>query len=868
MYNKIEGDVRKSLLIFCVLCFLNLDLKTLQSEAKKFLLNGNPIPTGLDVGMFHDTKTRFKIDLSGKWLAKIDGTSRWFEILVPSAYDFTGKVIFRKRFNLPDTILQNKTLFLVAYGINYESQIFINGQFLTRHVGGYTSFVIKIPDRMINAGENILEVLVSNKLNSKTTIPLRPLVWAWRNYGGIYRDIYILAVPKIWIEDVEIDYSFDSNFSAVNGEVKVYVSSGEISKFFTSKTFEIKVQIFEREGEKFVVETKPLSFSIDDSKSLKISIPFIVRNPNLWSPDFPSLYILKILITGSNGLIDEFIVVTGFREIKLRNGDIYLNGNRVVLRGISRIEDHPKFGSSLSYEEMEKDIALIKNMGANAIRLGYHPAHPYVLNLCDRYGLLVLEEIPVWSVPADILVKDRYIAFAKDYILEMIVRDRNHPSVLAWGLGNEFDSADEKARKYVEEMVKFVRSIDKRPVYYTSKMIKNDMCTDLVDFACVNVYIDDIEEFSKTLEYWKKKYDSKPVILTGYGKAVQIGNRNGYSDPLSYESQAKYILERYKLVRDFDYDGSFVWSFSDWRGERPTMMLPNQDLYLYTMGVVSYDRERRPSYEVLKALYTNSKVPTLTIGDYSENVSVVYTVAGVTILLLLSYAYYSYRWFRENFNRAVFRSHNFFADVRDQYSFSLGQTSVLAIIVSMTLGIFISGLMGRLRYSEFFDYALTYFVFVDVIKEKFVVMLENPTTSVFYFSLVSLVFILLVSFVIKFFSFFICAKISLNRSYLVAVWSLLPVIFLIPIDIAMHRVGDNFEFGVTVIILGFLILLFSFTRLVKGLSIICGISRVRVYVFSFILAIVLLGFALLFYELNFSFFAYLKFAINSINSVK
>ena len=860
--------VKKSFLVLCVLCFLNLNLRALQSEVKKFLFNGNPTLIGLDAGMFQDTETRFKVDLSGKWLAKIDGEKKWFEVLIPSAYDFTGKVTFRKSFNLPDTLVRNKTLFLVAYGINYECKVFVNGQFLTRHIGGYTSFVVRIPDRILNTGENILEIQVSNELNSKTTIPLRHQVWAWRNYGGIYRDIYILVAPKVWIDDARVVYSFSSNFSILNGEIEAYLSSGEISKLFNDKNFDVKLQIFEKTGEVFITETKPLTFFVDDLRSLKIKIPFTIYNPNLWSPETPSLYILKLLVTNLGRVVDEFIIVTGFRDIKIGNGDIYLNGRRVVLKGISRHEDHPRFGNALSYEEMERDIILIKSMGANAVRLGHYPAHPYILNLCDRYGLFVLEEIPVWNVPVDILTTERYISLAKDYVSEMITRDKNHPSVLAWGIGNEFDSADEEARKYVKELVKFVKSIDNRPVYYASRMIKNDVCVDLVDLACVNVYIDDFEKFTESIEYWRSKYRDKPVIITEYGKAVQIGNRNGYSDPFSYESQAKYILERYRLIQEMNYDGSFVWVFADWRGERPVMTLPNQDLYLYTMGVVSYDREKRPAYEVLKALYTDGKVPTLAIGDYSESIPAIYTVAGIVLLLFLSYIYYSYRWFRENFNRATFRPYNFFADVRDQYMISFGQTSLLALIISTTLGVFIGGVLNRLKQNEFLDYILTHLIFIDWLKVKLISMIWNPVASVLYCSLFSFVLILLLTFVVQIFSAFVRVKVFLNDSYSIVVWSFLPVIFLIPIDIVLYRVIGNFEAGIMIVLLGLIIILISFVRLIKGISIIYEVSQLRVSLFSLGLILILLSAFLIFYDFKFSSLAYLKFLLNILNSVK
>jgi hypothetical protein len=854
--------------LFLAICFLNFNLNALQLDVRNFLVNGNPTLTGIDAGMFQDTNTRLKIDLSGKWLAKVEGENKWFEVLIPSAYDFTGRVTFRKSFILSDSIVHDKALFFVAYGINYECQIFVNGQFLTKHIGGYTSFVVRIPDRMLNVGENVIEIRVSNELNSKTTIPLRHQVWAWRNYGGIYRDVYILVTPKVWVEDASVRYSFGANFSILNGEIEAYIFSGEISKILDDRNFDIKVQIFEKEGEVFVTESVPLKIFIDDSRSVKVKIPFTVYNPKLWSPETPSLYILKLIIMNSGKVVDEFIIVTGFRDFKIADSDIYLNGKRITLNGISRHEDHPKFGNALTYEEMEKDIVLIKNMGANAIRLAHYPPHPYVLNLCDRYGLIVLEEIPVWNVPADILVSERYISLAKSYISEMVNRDKNHPSVLAWGIGNEFDTADEDARRYVSELVKFVKSIDDRPVYYASRMIKNDVCVDLVDLACVNVYIDDLTKFSENIGYWKKKYANKPVIITEYGRAVQLENRNGYSDPLSYESQAKYILERYRLIREMDFDGSFVWVFSDWRGDRPIMTLPNPDPYLYTMGVVSYNRERRPAYEVLKALYTDGKVPALAIGDYSEDVPEVYTIAGVIFLLLLSYIYYSYRWFRENLNRAIFRPYNFFADVRDQYLVSVGRTTILALLISSTFGVFVAGILDRLKQNEYLDYIFTHLIFIDWLKVKLISIIWKPFYLCLYLSFFSFVKILILALLIQFFSTFIRVRVYPSHSYSIAVWSFLPVIFLIPINMILYRVITGFGSAMVIAGIGLVVILISIVRLIKGISIIYEVKQLRVTVFLIAIIVVVFGLFLIFYNYKFASFAYLKFLLNILNSAK
>ena len=167
-----------------------------------FYINGKATRTGADAAMFPDSPSRLKIDLAGPWNYTTDGNN-WNKVDVPSAYDFAGKVTFQRTFDLKSDLLDKYTFMLVAYGINNQSEITINGNFVGRHIGGYTSVVLPIPNNTLQVGsENTIRVTVDNELTPRTTIPLKQQVGGWRTYGGIFRDIYILAVPKLFIEDV------------------------------------------------------------------------------------------------------------------------------------------------------------------------------------------------------------------------------------------------------------------------------------------------------------------------------------------------------------------------------------------------------------------------------------------------------------------------------------------------------------------------------------------------------------------------------------------------------------------------------------------------------------------------------------------
>jgi beta-galactosidase/beta-glucuronidase len=183
------------------------------------LTNAQPTLEGLDAGMHIDSPTRKKIDLAGTWTVlfekdtwyeKIFGSTIQKEIKIPSSVDFNGRMTFQRSFVLSEELLKKSAFKFVALGINYECEIYINEVFIGKHVGGYTSFEFDIPDDALQIGrENTVKVVASNRLSARSTLPVWKQIWGWKNYGGILRDVYLLATPKLWVDRIHIHTSLN-----------------------------------------------------------------------------------------------------------------------------------------------------------------------------------------------------------------------------------------------------------------------------------------------------------------------------------------------------------------------------------------------------------------------------------------------------------------------------------------------------------------------------------------------------------------------------------------------------------------------------------------------------------------------------------
>jgi len=831
------------------------------------------------MGFDIDSPTRGRIDLSGAWSYSLN-EEQWHPVKVPSAFDAEGRFVFVRKFRADEATLGSSVFIIRALGINQECEIYINDYFVGKHVGGYTSFSLDIPEDILQVGpENVIKVIVDNRLTSRTTLPVRSQIWGWRNYGGILRDFYIRTVPRLWIGSMRLTPVLSSDLAGGTVQVRATISNQSFSALAAEspspasqrQSYAFLLELVDNQTNAVVAESPLIPLTLKSNQDLDVETSVAVQGPALWSPDVPHLYRVKGSIVRVEGktrtLIDEFSRTTGFVSVRLDGSSLVVNGRPEKLHGVVWVEDSPSHGASLTYEQMERDVELIKAAGANAVRIAFHPPHPYVIDLCNRYGLFVLEELPVWNVPGDILADDAFQVLAESGAREMVQRDRTAPAVLAWGIGDEIDSADPLTRSYVQRMMGVVKGLDQRPVYYGTRMISNDVCANLVDLTAIHPPTDDLASFKNAIQEWQSAHRDKPALVLSYGRPVQSGNRNGYSDPMSEESQARFFIQYFRALEESGLAGGFIESFADWRGDRPIMTVHNGDPYVYPVGLLSDKRERRLAYDIVRQLIADQRIAALPIGRHRSSVPVAHIVAGSVVTFLVAYQFQKNRRFNETFRRALLRSYNFFADLRDVRSVSSLHSTMMAFSVSLTAGTLLSGFLYHFRTSEFVDYLLTQLVVSDVLKEQLIQAVWNPVLGIVLFSAGFFLLSLLMTLLVRVAAMFVRRRVMLFHAYTVIIWGGLPIVFLSPLAMSLFKLLATPFYVIPSLVIMVVFALWVFVRILKGVSVVFDVRSLQIYLAGFILAGGALTVLALYLDVQYALFPYLKLMVHLTQAV-
>ncbi len=753
---------------------------------------------------------------------------------------------------MPADAVNKYRFHVVALGINQNAEVTLNNDFITNHSGGYTTILQTVPANTVRSGEdNVLRVAVNNTLEYHKGFPLRPMPWTPRNYGGILREIYLLGTPAVFIRQAAVTTDVDERTSAAQVHVRVIVDRGEPGAR-DQGPLSCAAELVDAISGITVGRSAPASVSVaggDEPMPLELT----VQSPKLWSPDSPELYLLRCVLVrpGPGGAVpvDEFDVTCGIRQIRIADGNILLNGSRIVLKGVIWYEDHPAFGSALTYEQMEKDVAQIKTLGANVIRFAYHPPHPYMLDLCDRYGLLALEELPADGVPGPMFEDESFMDPLRSMLREMVARDRNHPSVLAWGLGDGFDVAHPAARAAVEQLIRLARSIDSRPLYAATPPVSTDICTDLLDIAAVTVTARDVKEFRSQLSDWQTLHPDQPVVVASFGTEVQHANRRGYTDPLSQEAQARFYLQRFDVLKSLDYDGGIIQSFNDWTGARASLTVHGEDPWERSVGLVSAFREKRLAFDAVRASFHGEKFLALPLGTFSSKSSIIFVLAGFASLVGIAYLYNASRRFRESLNRSLLSSYNFFSDVRDQHLVSPVHTMLLGFGIAAGTAIAMSSLAFHFRDSRFADDVLSMVLVSDSFKAAVVRLIWRPlmcigvTAGAVFFGLIALGVAMYAVRV------FFRQRTYLNHAITIAFWSTSPFLAFIPIGMIMYRVMESPLYVAPMLGLVALLHVWVLLRMLKGLSIVYDVYPPRMYALGIAVILLFAGGLYLYYDM-------------------
>ena len=455
-------------------------------------------------------------------------------------------------------------------------RVFLNGEFLGNHLGGSTPFFVELSGHLQD--ENWLFLCVNNE-RTLDRVPMRHCDWF--NYGGVFRDIDLLTLPKVFIKDLFVHLVPDGSFKKI--QIDTLLSDQ------TSGTAKVDIPELGIESDVPIQGGKG-SITLD-------------AEPELWSPDNPRLYDLRLRFDGDH--IEDRV---GFREIRSEGQSIYLNGEPIKLRGICAHEDDRDLGRITNEVDIRRRFAHAKELGANFMRLAHYPHHERAAEIADEVGLLLWEEIPVyWSIAFS---NPDTFDDADNQLREMILRDRNRASVITWGVGNENADTDDRL-DFMRRLTVSARDLDPSRLIAAACLVNpkakkvEDRLAAYLDLVGINEYYGWYEANIEDLADIGRNYDlDRPLIITETGADAPAGRRSNRQDLFSEDQMLACYQDQFRTIVEIEAIKGFCpWILYDFRTERRK----NSFQRGYNLkGLIDADKEtKKLAFDALKQFYTS-----------------------------------------------------------------------------------------------------------------------------------------------------------------------------------------------------------------------------------------------------------------------
>jgi len=533
-----------------------------------------PYATELKAREGNRTKSSFYLSLNGKWkflyannpsLASKDfyepaiSTENWNDITVPGSWQLQGYDIpiytnvkypfrpvdppnipddfnpvgsYRRSFKIPSS-WKDRQIFLHFEGVKSAFYVWMNGKQVGYSEGSATPAEFNITS-FLNEEDNVVAVQVFRWSDGSYLEDQD----AWR-LSGIYRDVYLFSTPYVHVRDFYVTTTLDEHY--INADLNVRINACNYSD--TAKENHLIESVLLDNSGNQVGDPQIQNVSVPAKDETIIRMNQKIDNPNLWSAESPYLYTLLLKLKDSNDQVIELeSAKIGFRSSEINNGQLLVNGVPVTLKGVNRHEHDPDYGRTVSEEMMIKDIKLMKKFNINAVRTSHYPNCPRWYELCDQYGLYLIDETniethEIWSkLSIDPDWREAFVDRAK----RMVERDKNHPSIIIWSLGNESGYGENH-----EAMAAWIRDYDPtRPIHYEA--------TD-PGYSSEPSHFDIIANMYPSVEFMielTEKYPDRPVIICEYAHAMgnSVGNLRDYWD----------AIETYPRLQ-----GAFIWDWVD-----------------------------------------------------------------------------------------------------------------------------------------------------------------------------------------------------------------------------------------------------------------------------------------------------------------
>lgn len=468
-----------------------------------------------------------------------------------------GEYLYQKNISISEKH-KNEVLYLEFLGANSVCEVYLNHEYVGEHRGGYSTFRFNITKFYDWSKENVLSVYVDNS----PTEDVSPLNGDFTIYGGLYRPVNLICTSKTHFDlgywgskGIIIQSEVDEDKS---GSIHIDLHTRcECDAMVHLKVLDQAGQIIQ--SEEVPATTKHLTMKID--------------NPNLWQgKDNPYLYTLKAVLKDQKKTYDEVSITFGFRSCKLTSEEgFFLNGKKLRINGVAKHQDFEDYGNAVTKPLIEKDFELIKEIGANAVRLSHYQHDQFVYDLCDEEGYVVWAEIPMMSMPD----QESVLKNASDQLKELIFQNCHHPSICFWGIQNEIAMGGESLAMYrsVEVLGDMVHQLIPKGLTASANMyhVKNNSQLNFItDMTGYNLYYGWYYDTVAGLDEWIDQFHlDNPKVALGiseYGADCNITFHSDHPKVKDYseEFQAIYHEETYAIIKSKPYLwGSFVWNMFD-----------------------------------------------------------------------------------------------------------------------------------------------------------------------------------------------------------------------------------------------------------------------------------------------------------------
>lgn len=561
-------------------------------------------------------------------------TTEWENINLPHVWNKDIAATGAPRLYRKELVLENVAenhYFLSFGGVFGLARIFLNGKPICEHRGGYTRFRADLADAV--EGKNEIVVFCDNTVVTDIT----PLSGDFAKYGGIYRETELICVGKQY---------FDTMY---------YGSEGVIVDAEADGTVKISAKVVGG------LENAVIRYTVTDAEgkaaacleTTAADAVLKVENPTLWNgKQNPYLYKLTAQIVSGETVLDNVSLTIGFRGIKMTaDKGFFLNGEHVVICGVAKHQDRADVGPATSEAQLEEDMALIREIGANAVRLSHYQHPQYFYDLCDKEGLLVWAEIPMLCMPDD---NDDVMENAKYQLHELLMQNRHHPSIVMWGVQNEvalMGQTDQQPDK-VKELHDLVKALKPDALTATANeyTVKPEQpLNGISDIQGYNLYygwyygvFGELADFFE--DYHAKRPDS-PIGISEYGVdcRLELHATHPVKQDYTEEYQNAFHEAAYPIIRDREWVwGSFIWNMfefaSPYRQFEPLMGLNRK-------GLVTFDRQvkkdafyyykawwsNEPFVHVCERRYVNRPEEEITVKVYTNRPEVTLTVNGQVV---------------------------------------------------------------------------------------------------------------------------------------------------------------------------------------------------------------------------------------------